>query len=133
MTSCFGPQAVPMMTQASNVGEGWHPILRELEADLNQMDPDFTLQQVKEKFGGLRYYAQTSQGVDGAVHREFHDRIRVAEEKSEHVCEQCGQPGENHAIHGWYKTLCETHLLELRRRRARELDELRRVHDGGES
>jgi len=105
MTSCFGPQAVPMMTQASNVGEGWHQLLHNLEDQLNQIDPNFELQQVKEKFGGLRYYAQSP--ADG-----FHEAIDIAEEASFHLCEVCGKHGETKSIQGWLKTLCEEHYAE---------------------
>lgn len=128
MTSAFGDQKVPMMTSARNVGEGWHQLLHELEAALNAIDPDFTLQQVKEKFGGLRYYATTEK--KGDLSDLFHTEIRVAEQKSTHICEECGEPGETHSIHGWYRTLCDQHETELRRKRQQELDELQRDHGG---
>lgn len=104
MTSAFGAQKVPMMTSADNVGEGWHEILRALEEQLNLIDPDYTIQQVKEKFGGLRYYASTNESGSN-----FHDLIRLAEEKSEKTCEVCGRDGKTESIRGWWKTLCEEH------------------------
>jgi len=107
MTSIFDePRNV--MTSANNIGEGWHPLVRDLETELNKLDPDFELQQVKEKFGGLRYYAQTRTDFGTA----FHHAIGVAEEKSLHVCEVCGEPGETKATYHWLKTLCETHRAE---------------------
>ena len=110
MTSIFDePRNV--MTSANNIGEGWHPIVRRLEEELNKIDPDFILQQVKEKFGGLRYYA-TPHVPDPA----FQQAINVAEAESERTCEVCGEPGENKATRQWLKTLCETH---------REVDEQR--------
>lgn len=118
-----------MMTSASNVGVGWHPLIRELEEVLNRMDPTFALQQVKEKFGGLRYYAQTSQGVDPEIHRGFHHLINLAEEQSTHICEECGQPAETRSIHGWLKTLCDEHHAERMRNHARTMRELH--HDEG--
>lgn len=96
-----------MMTSANNVGEGWHPILRELEEELNRIDPDFYLQQVKEKFGGLRYYADPH-SPDPA----FRQAINVAEAKSERTCEVCGEPGVIKATHHWLKCLCEKHRAE---------------------
>lgn len=104
MTSAFGDQKVPMMTSIKNVGEGWHEIIRALEEQLNLIDPDYTLQQVKEKFGGLRYYASTDQSDTN-----FHDLIRQAEEKSERTCEVCGEAATTQSIRGWWKTLCEEH------------------------
>lgn len=57
--------------------------------------------QVKEKFGGLRFY------VDNAspVHNQL---INFAEALSYRTCEACGAPGEAYAI-GWVRTLCPAH------------------------
>jgi hypothetical protein len=98
-----------MMTAARNVGEGWHPILRKLEEELNAIDPDFELVQVKEKFGGLRYYAHPHTADPG-----FQQAINVAEAESFRVCEICGEPGETKAALGryWIKTLCPLHRGE---------------------
>jgi hypothetical protein len=107
MTSAFGDQKEPMMTSINNVGEGWHPLIQELEEKLNKIDPDFELQQVKEKFGGLRYYAQCSKGGIN-----FHKLIAEAEEKSVTICEECGKPAVTLSYKGWLKTLCEEHRAE---------------------
>lgn len=37
-------------------GRGWYPIILRLDAQIAQIAPDYRLQQVKEKFGTLRYY-----------------------------------------------------------------------------
>lgn len=112
MTSAFGEQKVPMMTQASNVGEGWHPLIKSLEEKLNALDPNYELQQVKEKLGGLRYYANTF--IEGReMQEQFHLLIAEAEEESFHICEECGEPGERYSSkHGWLKTLCAKHQAE---------------------
>lgn len=130
MTSCFGPQAVPMMTQASNVGEGWHPLLKELEQVLNTIDPDYTLQQVKEKFGGLRYYTQNSAGVTEEARQAFNITIRYAEDRSTRICEVCGEEAETKSYRGWLKTFCEEHSKERQDRMKKELEELHREHGG---
>ena len=109
MTSAFGDQRVPMMTSINNVGEGWHDLIKTLEEKLNKIDPEFELLQVKEKFGGLRYYANTSNADENT---NFHQLISLAEEASFHLCEVCGEPGENKATHQWLKTLCEVHRAE---------------------
>jgi len=57
--------------------------------------------QVKEKFGGLRWY------INGAS-KEVHDIISKYESVSYHICEECGEPGEQRAG-GWIKTLCDNH------------------------
>ena len=119
MTSAFGDQRVPMMTSINNVGEGWHELIKTLEEKLNKIDPEFELLQVKEKFGGLRYYANTSNDDERT---NFHQLISLAEEASFHLCEVCGEPGENKATHQWLKTLCETHRAEdVERYRAEQL------------
>jgi hypothetical protein len=63
-----------------------------------------TIMQVKEKFGGLRFY------VNGASD-EVHNYIDFAESMSFRVCEMCGAPGEPRSD-GWTKTLCERHHRE---------------------
>ena len=39
------------------VGKGWIPIIDQLDKDITELDPDYSIDQVKEKMGGLRYYA----------------------------------------------------------------------------
>lgn len=119
MTSAFGDQKVPMMTSINNVGEGWHPLIKELEDKLNDIDPDFQLQQVKEKFGTLRYYAQCDKGGVN-----FHKLISEAEEKSGTICEMCGEPAETHSYSGWLKTLCDEHRRERLARMDQERKEM---------
>lgn len=59
------------------------------------------LDQVKEKFGTLRfYYTGGDDVVDGMV--------RMAESMSAVTCEVCGQPGEQ-TVGGWIRTLCKEH------------------------
>ena len=60
--------------------------------------------QVKEKFGGLRFY------VDRATD-EHYKYIYFAESMSYRTCEVCGSPGKRYTD-GWHKTLCETHAKE---------------------
>jgi hypothetical protein len=55
--------------------------------------------QVKEKFGGLRFYI-------GGADYEAHAMIQMAEIMSLVTCEQCGNPGSLHHRNGWLKTLC---------------------------
>ena len=55
--------------------------------------------QVKEKFGGLRFYMTC--GTD-----EIFNLIDEAEELSYKTCEECGKPGEEKDT-GWIRTLCD--------------------------
>jgi len=45
------------------VDEGWYGLVTDCDAELAAMDANYQLLQVKEKFGGLRYYFIPSQGV----------------------------------------------------------------------
>jgi hypothetical protein len=60
-----------------------------------------SIQQIKEKFGGLRFY------VDQATHDQ-ELAIGFAEAMSNRICEVCGSPGQ-HRQGGWIKTLCDRH------------------------
>lgn len=39
---------------------GWYPLLVELDEQISRLDPLYEIHQVKEKFGGLRYYYAAS-------------------------------------------------------------------------
>jgi hypothetical protein len=39
------------------VGKGWCDIIDQLDRDITEIDPDYSITQVKEKFGTLRFYA----------------------------------------------------------------------------
>ena len=60
--------------------------------------------QVKEKFGGLRFY------VDRAT-EEHYNYINFAENMSYRTCEVCGSPGKRYTD-GWHQVLCDTHAKE---------------------
>jgi len=92
-------------------GDGWYNIINTLCANIqshidwknkNEVGvPQVTVDQVKEKFGGLRFYYEGGDDViDGMV--------RMAEGMSEVTCEVCGKPGESRG-NGWIRTLCEEH------------------------
>ena len=55
--------------------------------------------QVKEKFGGLRFYVHSSDD-------QIYGMIEMAEMMSYVTCEKCGQHGSLHRRGYWLKTLC---------------------------
>lgn len=57
--------------------------------------------QVKEKFGGLRFY------VNSATDKHW-NFISFAESMSYRTCEQCGAVGKTYTD-GWHRTLCDIH------------------------
>ncbi len=66
--------------------------------------PQVVAVQVKEKFGGLRFYVDRSDSVVDAL-------ISMAESMSYRTCEVCGSPGKSRNG-GWIRTLCDTHAAE---------------------
>jgi len=42
---------------------GWYPLLVELDGQLRTLLPDYVIHQVKEKYGGLRYYWESGEEV----------------------------------------------------------------------
>lgn len=66
--------------------------------ELPEVVPQVTLDQVKEKFGTLRFYYRGGDDiVDGMV--------RMAESMSGVTCEQCSAPAQTHGG-GWVRTIC---------------------------
>jgi hypothetical protein len=84
-----------------NCGSGWRTIIDNLSKKITELDPDVQASQVKEKFGGLRFY------IDGGSD-EVHKLIEKAEEESYKTCEKCGTK-ENVSVTktGWIITLCD--------------------------
>jgi hypothetical protein len=87
-----------------DVGKGWQPLVRGLDANLRDIDPDYIIGQVKEKFSGLRFYldAFAKPDYDHAL-----KLIEAAEALSFKTCEDCGMAGDRVNVNGfWLKTLC---------------------------
>ena len=99
-----------------SIGKGWLPtvlLLSEgIEGLVNQLPESeraqYTVAQVKEKFGGLRYYMS-------AETKEMSELISMAEEECWRTCEDCGAEGSRYVLGenddrtgggGWIRTLC---------------------------
>jgi hypothetical protein len=96
------------------VGPGWWPILEALCGQIqhhidwknkkSMIVPQVTVAQIKEKFGGLRfYYDGGDEYISGLV--------SMAESWAAGSCETCGTPGERRSG-GWIRTLCDKHEEE---------------------
>lgn len=94
------------------VSRGWWPVIEALCLQI-QSHIDWSssqnggpveqvrVQQIKEKFGGLRfYYTGGDEYISGMV--------RMAENWAAHSCEECGAPGKSRNS-GWIRTLCDEH------------------------
>ena len=81
------------------VGDGWLPLIDGLARQLIATDPNVRVQQIKVKFGGLRFYAK-----DGTARSR--DLIRAAEAAAGTTCENCGNPGRSGDIKTWAYIYC---------------------------
>lgn len=86
-------------------GYGWRNIIIECHKVLLQEDPDYKVLQIKEKFGGLRYYFAAS---NPALSHRMYEKISHLEKKSYLTCEICGADGNlrKNTVTGYLKTMC---------------------------
>jgi len=106
----------PLTAYGFSVGDGWYELLESLSEVLTRREVDVEVHQVKEKFGGLRFYHG---GVESDEERDAYmamGAIRHAEEMSFHVCEDCGAAAELRQ-QGWFRTLCDECWTEEKARR----------------
>ena len=116
----YKPMTETTMCWGFECGNGWYHIIRALCSNIqhhidwrnrkNELNPNqpivpqVTVDQVKEKFGTLRfYYTGGDDYIDGLV--------SMAESMSGVTCEECGNPGST-VGRGWLTTLCEKHAEE---------------------
>jgi hypothetical protein len=113
------PQMYPGQYGGFAVGKGWYPIIERLSSSIQQhiefknkqgeVCPQVVVQQVKEKFGGLRFYYD---GGDDYIH----GLVSMAESWAGIACETCGGIGKRRGG-GWIKTLCDIHYEESEKRK----------------
>lgn len=103
----YGPDNTSLRVCGFECGDGWYDLLHELILKIEALillQPSanweyFQAQQIKEKYGGLRFYmSQTTEEMD--------DLINIYEHKSAHICESCGKAGTLGG-NGWFSTRCE--------------------------
>ena len=90
-------------------GDGWFDIINELccliEHELKyNKELSVKVVQVKEKFGGLRFY------INGG-NEKIYGMISLAEQLSTITCEVCGSKGKLREDRAWLRTLCDEHNL----------------------
>ena len=85
-----------------DVQVGWYPLIKNLIDQLIKLGWDKQVTQVKEKFGGLRFY------INGGSD-EIYNKITEAEKLSHETCELCGKKGELRTKIRWFTTLCDEH------------------------
>lgn len=109
----YAEHTLPMQQTAMcwgfSCGDGWFGLVWELSGDLNkliQREPaaeraSYRAVQVKEKFGGLRFYMRASTPTIDA-------RIARAEAESFCTCDVCSKPGAL-SKGGRWQTRCAEH------------------------
>jgi hypothetical protein len=80
------------------VGPGWKHLVDPLQEYAKAHD--LRIKQVKEKFGGLRFYSEWDD--------QFVKLINEAEDVSVFTCDVCGKPGKIRGG-GWLMTRCDEH------------------------
>jgi hypothetical protein len=130
----FGDPKETLMCWGFECGDGWYKILdslcgaiqhyidwnndtRELllrdnpnNVTVPEEIPQVVAVQIKEKFGGLRFYYN---GGDDRIY----GMVRMAEAWADNTCEVCGEAGTTRSG-GWVKTLCDKHEEERQARYA---------------
>lgn len=101
--------------------DGWKTIVEETDAMLAYLDPEYEIQQIKEKYGTLRYYYEG--GKTRLVQDIMYAVVRQAEYESASSCEGCGNSSSRSdsskgitydptavlkVRNGWYKTICDS-------------------------
>lgn len=95
-------------------GSGWHDLIIDLIYKIQEvykahdvpMD-DFKINQIKEKYGGLRVYLSITYANN--IEALVYDLIEEYEKRAETVCEECGATGILCMNKGkWLQTLCNS-------------------------
>lgn len=92
--------------ERAGVGPGWQPIIEKLHAALLELSPDYEVLQIKEKFGGLRYYIDFAVPFASPEAKQMQLLLADAEEQSFRVCEDCGTEDGVTVEGRWVRTLC---------------------------
>ena len=129
----YGDMTTTAMCWGFECGDGWHKIIDSLCSHIqhhidwcakqrllllesnphNLPIPNEVAQvvavQVKEKFGGLRFYYEGGDDkIDGMV--------QMAEAWASKTCDVCGESGKSRNT-GWIRTLCDKHFEELEQKK----------------
>jgi hypothetical protein len=117
MVNRHKPMTETCMYWGFDCGDGWFTILDQLMGNIQhhidwknrkeEVVPQVTLDQVKEKFGTLRFYYTGGDDYIAGL-------VSMAESMSGVTCEGCGAQAktnwpkaENGGIGGWVRTICE--------------------------
>lgn len=91
--------------------DGWLDIVWSLSEQIEPLGVQ--CDQVKEKFGELRFYIKDPNPLEPEREKSAAGYIRAAEDEASRTCEICGQPGKlgKQTAH-FVRTLCPEHTPE---------------------
>ena len=93
----------PGYWKSIDVDEGWYQLVIDCDKELTQIDPNYQIAQIKQKFGGLRYYFQSS---SSNAYNAMEEVVRKYETIAAVTCESTGEAGVlMRSKSGWYRTL----------------------------
>ena len=89
-----------------DVDEGWYQIVVDCSKAIDAIYPHYKILQIKQKFGGLRFYLDIHGDATKEQCNEIYKTIRKYEKIAEQTCEATGLPGvPMKSPYGWLKTL----------------------------
>ncbi len=91
-------------------GDGWIDCICETIRKIREIAPGTWINQIKEKFGSLRFDATTSMSDSGESRNKVNRLIERLQDQCDKICEFCGEPGELRNVGGWDKTSCLRHF-----------------------
>lgn len=91
----------PRQQTFEEIPEAWIPIVNKLIDDLFEAGWDGQIDQIKEKFGSLRFYIPEGNAV-------IDELIDMAESETARICIVCGEPATA-TTKGWYTHVCDKH------------------------
>ena len=106
------PMSQTCMVWGIETGDGWFDLINELCGKLVALHPNIRADQVKEKYGTLRFYISSEGKVPTATMDKAYDLEDEYETKSSRICEECGKEGILRGG-GWVRTLCDSHAASM--------------------
>jgi hypothetical protein len=106
------PMSQTCMCWGIEVGDGWYNLIDELCSKLVALHPNIRADQVKEKYGTLRFYISSEGKVPATLMDKAYDLEDEYETKSSTICEECGNVGLLRG-NGWLRTLCDAHATAM--------------------
>jgi len=102
------------------VGSGWCDLLENLFDIVARIDSNKTvvLDQVKEKFGQLRWYFHHEGHISNRDSELIYWVVNAAEDQSGLICEECGEQGKIITLGTWMYCRCKKCEKALRRKRS---------------